>query len=415
MNLAKNKGIVKPYNIVVNNEDNSATINMYGEVVSARPVDWWTGELVPGNFIAQDEFLQDLEELADKEQITIHINSVGGDMYAGIAIYNRLKELGGKVTTINDGLAASAGSLIFMAGDTRKVNAGSNLMIHSAAEFLYGYYQAQDLKAAIKQLNAHDKAGINIYSERTGRPVEEIKPLVERETWMTGAEAVDAGFADEVISDESTVVNMKLAPNRTTMMVNGHPVAARCFGKLPESIQTMTEEEWAEITTPKQVDSPVINRMQPAPQDSINNHPNGGEEQVEIKNIEEMRKAFPELVAQVENAARTEGARTERERIQGIEDVQNVIGDAAMIRDAKFGEKPMDAKDLVFAAAKKQAAMGLNMLGMMQADANASNAADVTATAANGPEVAPNSPEAIKAQAKADVAAFQAMNKKGVR
>ena len=93
---------VKAYNIAVIDDD-TAEINMYGEVVSKYPVDWWTGEKIPGNFIALDEFLQDLKEIEDKANIIIHINSVGGDFYAGLSIYNRLKGLPGNITTINDG------------------------------------------------------------------------------------------------------------------------------------------------------------------------------------------------------------------------------------------------------------------------------------------------------------------------
>ena len=86
MPKTKSQAILKPYNIVVDEGDNAARIDMYGEVVATRPVDWWTGEPIPGNFIAQDEFLKDLSALAGKDEITVHINSVGGDMYAGIAI-----------------------------------------------------------------------------------------------------------------------------------------------------------------------------------------------------------------------------------------------------------------------------------------------------------------------------------------
>ena len=213
------KVVAKPYNIVIDDGANAARIDMYGEVVCTRPVDWWTGEPLPGNFIAQDEFLKDLRTLEGKDQITVHINSVGGDMYAGIAIYNRLKGLAGHVTTINDGLAASAGSLIFMAGDDRKMHAGSNLMIHGAAGFVYGYYKAEDMQDFVKEFEAHNRAGINIYAERTGRDKEEIAALVAAETWMTGQQAVDAGSATEVIADHQ--VQMKLTPDRTAMVVNG--------------------------------------------------------------------------------------------------------------------------------------------------------------------------------------------------
>ena len=385
MPILNKQGLLKPYNIVVNEADNSAEINMYGEVVASRPTDWWTGDPIPGNFIAQDEFLRDLEELAGKDNITVHINSVGGDMYAGIAIYNRLKGLAAKVTTINDGLAASAGSLIFMAGDTRKVNAGSNIMIHGAAGFMYGYYQTQDLRGAIKQLEAHNKAGINIYAEATGKDKDSIKAMVDRETWLTGQEAVEAGFADEVITSEENPVQMRLSPDRATMMVNGYPVAARCLGNIPETVAVMTAEEWAEVSTPASGVQPPQNSANPAQQVSNNTIQNGGNAQMEIRNEADLRNAFPDLVAQIEAAAQANGASQERQRIQGIEAIANAIGDAEMIRNAKFGEKPMNAQELAFAAMQKQAAIGAQMVGKMAADAAASGAANVTGTPAGDP------------------------------
>ena len=385
MPIPNKHGLLKPYNIVVNEADNSAEINMYGEVVSARPTDWWTGEPIPGNFIAQDEFLRDLEGLAGKDSITVHINSVGGDMYAGIAIYNRLKGLAAKVTTINDGLAASAGSLIFMAGDTRKVNAGSNIMIHGAAGFLYGYYQVQDLADVKKQLEAHNKAGINIYVEATGKDHDTIKAMVARETWLTGQEAVDAGFADEVITSEENPVEMRLSPDKATMMVNGYPVAARFLGTIPETVAVMSAEEWAEMSTPASGSEPHNNSDKPAPQARNNTHQNGGNAQMEIRNETDLRNAYPDLVAQIENNAQANGAAAERQRIQGIESIANAIGDAEMVRNAKFGEKPMNAQELAFAAMQKQAAIGAQMVGKMAADTANSGVKGVAGTPAGDP------------------------------
>ncbi len=383
MSKIKGTNILKPYNIVVNEADNSAEINMYGEVVSTRPVNWWTGEPIPGNFIMQDEFLKDLDELAGKDNITVHINSVGGDLYVGVAIYNRLKGLAANVTTVNDGLAASAGSLIFQAGNTRKMNAGSNLMIHGAAGFLYGYYQTGDLKAAIKQLEAHNKAAINIYKEASGRDAAEIKNLVDRETWMTGADAVTEGFADEVIGDDEQPVDMKLTPDRATMMVNGYPVAARCLGNIPENIPVMTAEELDEMSTPTNGKEAVKDSMQPAQPIDINTHPNGGnEEMAEIKNLEELRSAYPELLASAEAEANAKGCNAERERIRGIEAIEAAIGDKALVNSAKYGDAPMTAEQLAFAAMKAQASIGANMLTKMEADTNASGADDVDAAPA---------------------------------
>lgn len=385
-----------PYNIVVNEETNSAEINMYGEVVATRPTDWWTGEVIPGNFIAQDEFLRDLEELAGKDSITVHINSVGGDMYAGIAIYNRLKGLAAKVTTINDGLAASAGSLIFMAGDTRKVNAGSNLMIHGAAGFLYGYYQVQDLTAVKKQLEAHNKAGINIYAEATGKDKDTIKNMVDKETWLTGADAVEAGFAHEVIG-EDTPVTMSLTPDKANIIVNGVSMSARGLSNIPAGIEVMPT-------------APVSNAAPTLPVDNKTQINTRSENEMPITNVDELRAAYPDLVAQVENTAHTEGANQERTRIQGIEAIQNAIADQTLITDAKFGANPLTAEQLAFKAMQAQAALGNTMLSNMNADNAASGAANVATAPNAGPEVNDGNPVDAKAAADEAVNLFKMMN-----
>jgi ATP-dependent Clp endopeptidase proteolytic subunit ClpP len=320
--------------------------------------------------------LKDLDQLKGKDHVTVHINSVGGDFYAGLAIYNRLRNMNISVTTINDGLAASAGSIIFMAGDKgqRKVNAGSNLMIHGVLSFFYGYYNVKDLKDEIKTLEAHNKAGIAAYVEATGLDEETVKTAMSKDTYMTGKEAVEAGWADEVITAEGAAPIAKLTPDKTRLMVNGHSVAACLFGNLPEGIPEMTAEEFAAISTE--------NSEKPAPQARNNNSDNGGNANMEIKTQEELRKAFPELVAQIETAAKAEGASAERNRIQEIESVQAAIADAALVKDAKYGEKPMNAQELAFKAMQAQAAAGAQAVANMNTDTANSGAAAVTATPA---------------------------------
>lgn len=401
-NPMTNKGIRKPYTISMVGQ-NDAVINMYGEVVEKRPVDWWTGEPIPGNFIALDDFLRDLDELGTKDNITVHINSIGGSLYAGLAIYNRLRELSANITTINDALAASAASVIFQAGNVRKVNAGSNLMIHEAASFFYGYYQVKDLKSGIKELEAHNKAGVAVYAERTGKDAESVKSMLAKETWLTGQEAVDAGFADEVIGSGEDVT-MSLSTDKRFIVSNGVAMSTRGMSTMPVAAAIMTKEQEAAIFG---MGAPG-NSMQPAPQADINSTHNGGKD-MEIKNIEDLRKAFPEFVAQVETAARADGAKAERERIQGIEDIQAAIGDAEMIKNAKYGEKPMTAQEVAFAAMKKQAAIGATVLTNLNTDAQNSGAAGVEGTPAPSNEPAADSPEAIMAAAKADFADFKKM------
>ncbi|MFW5433712.1 head maturation protease, ClpP-related [Paenibacillus apiarius] len=360
----------KAYNISPIGDD-AAEITMYGEVVATRPVDWWTGEPIPGDFIAVDEFLADLESIKDKSNITVHINSVGGDLYGGLAIYNRLKGLSGNVTTIVDGLAASAASIIFQAGTTRKVNSGSNVMVHGASSFFYGFYNVQDLVTAKKTLEAHNKAAINSYVESTGRSAEEIKSLMDKTTWMAGQDAVDAGFADEVITSDDPVT-MSLSPDKAFLMVNGVAMSARCLGNIPQGI-------------------PVNNSLAiaAAPQFAINKN-TGGSSKMEIKNIDELRMAYPELVAQIESsvkaAASAEGTASERARIKGIEEIQNAIGDAELIKEAKFGEQAMTAEQLAFKAMQAQASIGATVLNNLDEDANASGANNVSAAPNSGIE-----------------------------
>ena len=400
--------LLKPYNIVYKGED-GATIDMYGEVVETRPVDWWTGQPIKGNFIMLDEFLNDLKSLEGKSSVTVHINSVGGSFYAGLAIYNRLRTLGASITTINDSLAASAGSIIFMAGDKgkRKAYAGSNLMVHGVMGFLYGYYNVSDLRTTINTLKSHDKALVAVYKEATGLDEDTIRAAMSKDTYMTGQEAVDAGWADEVISGEGVEpVNMMLTPDKSRVMVNGHSVAACLFGKLPESIPAMTAEEFAALSTPTSGEEPHNISDQPAPQARNNTHTNGGKN-MEFTTPEELRNAFPDLVAQIEAAARAEGVTAERNRIQEIESIQNVVGDAQIVQNAKFGDTPMDAKDMLFAAAQKQAAVGNQMLGKLNTDAAASGAAAVAAAPAPaGDPVA--SGDDVKAEADNIVKLFNA-------
>ena len=253
--MSKN-GAARPYTINMVGESD-AEINLYGEVVECYPIDMWTGEKIPGNFIALDEFLKDIDELGTKENITVHINSVGGSLYAGLAIYNRLKSLNANVITVNDALAASAASIIFMAGNTRKMNAGSSLMIHEAAHMAWGYYRVKDHEADIKQLQAHNKTAVAVYAERTGNNPEEIKLQLKAETWMTGQEAVDAGFADEVIGSEGEVT-MSLSPDKRFIVSNGVAMSTNGMSIMPAAAAVMTDEQLAQFIEAKQSVSPAM-------------------------------------------------------------------------------------------------------------------------------------------------------------
>ena len=97
--------------------DDEGEIPLYGDVVSRQPVDWWTGEPEPGLYIAPESFMEDLAAVKGKSNITIKINSCGGDLYTGIAIHNAIKGLTGHKVVVVEGIAASAASVITQGAD----------------------------------------------------------------------------------------------------------------------------------------------------------------------------------------------------------------------------------------------------------------------------------------------------------
>ena len=140
-------------------------------------------------------FLDELRKVAAPE-VNVEINSPGGDVFAGLAIYNGLRNSGKKVNVKVLGIAASAASLVAMAGDTIEMPENTFMMIHNPWTFAAG--DADDLR---EQADLLDKIGYSLastYARRTGKSAEEIQTLLAAETWFTAQEAVDAGFATAV-------------------------------------------------------------------------------------------------------------------------------------------------------------------------------------------------------------------------
>lgn len=186
----------------------NATLTMYGDIYEKRPVDWWTDEPIEGDFILLDEFLDDLEEIRRCRSLTIRMNSYGGDANVANVIHNRLRELardGMETVCIVDGVAMSGGSLIMCACDRVEVNPSSLIMIHNAWGFFYGGYNAAELLELAAQLDAFDKMQASIYERKTGLSQEQILGMMAETTYMTGAEAVEKGFADALLEDADTL------------------------------------------------------------------------------------------------------------------------------------------------------------------------------------------------------------------
>ena len=145
--------------------------------------------------VSAKNFLNDLRSVAGNE-VAVEINSPGGDFFAGLAIYNGLRASGKKITVKVLGLAASAASLVAMAGDTIEMAENSFLMMHKTLTRMFA--NADAMREAAELLDKFDAGLVSIYAKRTGKSAEEIIALLESETWMSAQEAFDAGFATSV-------------------------------------------------------------------------------------------------------------------------------------------------------------------------------------------------------------------------
>lgn len=145
--------------------------------------------------VSAKNFLNDLRSVTGDE-VAVEINSPGGDFFAGLAIYNGLRASGKKITVKVLGLAASAASLVAMAGDTIEMAENSFFMMHKTLTHMFA--NADDMRETAEVLDKFDAGLVSIYAKRTGKSAEEITALLETETWMGAQEAVDAGFATSV-------------------------------------------------------------------------------------------------------------------------------------------------------------------------------------------------------------------------
>lgn len=173
----------KYYSLV--KEGNNASLNIYGDITSWP---WLESDVSAYNLSKQ---LNELED--DITHIDVFINSYGGEVAEGLAIYNALKRHKASVTTYCDGFACSIASVIFMAGDERIMNAASLLMIHNAWTVAQG--NANELRKQAEDLEKITSASVEAYKLVANISEEEIKELMDNETWITPSEAVQYGFA----------------------------------------------------------------------------------------------------------------------------------------------------------------------------------------------------------------------------
>lgn len=180
------------------NEVDSATLKIYDYIGD----DGWGGGVTAQNI--QDE-LND----ADMKPLNVYINSYGGEVFEGFAIYNTLKRYKGMKTVYIDGIAASIASVIAMAGDKVVMNKASMMMIHNAIGGCYG--NAEDMKKVVQALEQINEVIRDVYLAKTNMDEDKLKELMDNETFMTANECVDYGFANEIIDGDMRIEDCQRA------------------------------------------------------------------------------------------------------------------------------------------------------------------------------------------------------------
>lgn len=189
----------KFWNFVKNETDEkTADLNIYGYLSNDS---WWGDEVTP------KDFAKDLKDLGDIENLNIYINSGGGDVFAGQTIYSIIKRHKSNKTTYIDGLAASAASIVAMAGDTVIMPINAMLMIHNPWTFAVG--EAKDFIKIAEDLDKIKDSIVAVYKDKTGLTEKEIIDFMDSETWFTAEESKEFNFIDKIDKEKQVAACIK--------------------------------------------------------------------------------------------------------------------------------------------------------------------------------------------------------------
>ena len=196
------------YNLIPGQGGQPARLYIDGEITAGEDLlDWWTGVRSRG----AQRFRKDLEALGD---VDVYINSPGGDVFAGAAMYALLKSHPGHVRVIIMGIAASAASVVAMAGDEVLISPVGYLMIHDPWAVVAG--NAREMEKEAQVLREIGEGILNAYLEKTGLPADELRAMLAAETYLNAQAAIEKGFCDGLWLDaEKTAAASTTAPAAT--------------------------------------------------------------------------------------------------------------------------------------------------------------------------------------------------------
>lgn len=311
-------------------DDEKAELLLYGDIAERS---WWDDTATP------KKFADDLAALGSVKEITVYINSGGGDVFAAQAIGNMLERNSATVIAHIDGLCASAATIVACHADKVVAAADASYMVHPPSMGVCDYLTAEDMRNCLKALDTIRGNIVTLYAKKTGRSEDECGTWMDETNWWTAAQAKENGFVDEVDDEESDAV----VENRNGMLFVNSIGMGLPFDKAPDFVKSRMGAK-----TPGGFSNATNNPGQTGTQE---------EEAMEIKNKDDLMKAYPDMVNEIRKDAAMDAINRERARIKDIQDM-TLPGMEQTMQDALYGEHPMDATAYakeVAKAAKKQA------------------------------------------------------------
>lgn len=332
------------WDFISNNEDNTAELLLYGEI---SQYSWYGDEVTPA------EFNNELKELGPVDEIIVRINSGGGDVFAAMAIYTRLKEHSANITVKIDGWCASAATIIAMAGDSIEISVGGIFMIHDPSVGLLGHYDAEELNKLAEELKTVKQSIVNCYMTVSDKSEDEIKNLMASETWFTGNEAVEAGFCTSVMFTEvETEVE-----NAERIIVNSVSMDIRGFDKLPRVLLNKSSDYFNNVSDKNGLLKSCLNNNISATEDRK-------------MTLEEFKRDYPDIAdaykSEIMADASASTAGKERERMKAIDD-NTLPGYEDLAYKAKY-ENPVSAAEFAMQIISAQKEAGRSFLNARDDD-----------------------------------------------
>lgn len=319
--------------------DDKAEILIYGEIGA----DFWGEGNDPKKFAEQ---LQQIKA----STLTVRINSGGGDLFAGLAMYSALKQFKGKVVTYIDGLAASAASIIAMAGNEVIMPKNAILMIHNASTVSYGDHN--QFRKLADDMETSTNAMVETYMAKTGMSSEVIKAMMDAETYLSANDALAQGFIDSIDED----IQLSASINNGEIVINGINTA------LPAN-------KVAKISELLAIKPVKANKTQ-------NNHIN--KEPVMSLTLEAFKQNHPDICEQIKAQAYQDGVQVERERIKSIEELE-MQGHRDICVKAKF-ETGISAPEVAITIIKAEKQQRENYTSLTKADVTEVNKVSAAST-----------------------------------